>query len=887
MAVSDKNNEPWYADYANYLASRVLPFRSTRQEKQKFFSDLRHYFWDEPFLFKQCADRIIRRCVAGDEAAQILRQCHSGPSGGHHGIATTARKVFEAGFYWLHIFRDARQLVQVCDACQRAGNISSRDETPHKYIQVYEIFDVWGIDSIGPLSSSNGNKYILRLFARFGIPKALISDSGTHFYNYQMEKAMKRLFIEKLKSRWYGPFSVSKDMKNNAIELYNEDENEFIINKQRVKPYQKNVLDTNRDDDITLDDEGEKSLYSLKPAPQAWFQRFASYAIRAGFHHNKTDSSLFIFHKGPDTAYLLLYVDDIILTASSTGLLQHIISSLHNKFSMTDLRPLNYFLSISATRTPTSMSLSQSKYAIEILERANMLKCNPCKTLVDTEKKLGPDGPPITDPTLYRSLVGALQYLTFTRPNLSYAVQQLCLYMHDPREPYLTALKHVLCSIHGTTYLGLQLYQSSTSQLISYIDVDWAGCPATRHSTFGYCVFLGDNLFSWSSKRQHTLSRSSVEAEYREVANVIAKTAWIHNLLRELQAPLFTATLVYYDNVSVVYMSANPVQHQHTKHIEIDFQFVRDKVATGHIRVLHVPSRYQYADIFTKGLPYPLFADFRSMAGNGIAGIKQHHRDLSSDGIRNLVTASGRGRLKEGNASSVERIPSVGSNAYDGERSHAANTSLNNSCTVSFGNYLFAKSQQAIIGLKVAFRSNTSYVRNLEGDDQLTGDLPKYEEYFEKRSSETSINFAAQQVDEFNQEDSPDFDGNTIFVPYDALKYEEAESSTTALYPSNMHEFHQEDGIDFEESFAPVARLEAGVCLPVMDQRGMPTHDGSEGYAYPGWIRGICLPHAMWYILGELAREEVQSPKSVLEVEKKEEEPEEEEELEEDEEPKE
>ncbi|GJZ92239.1 putative nucleotidyltransferase, ribonuclease H [Tanacetum coccineum] len=111
MAISDKNDEPWYADYANYLASRVLPFRSTRQEKQKFFSDLRHYFWDEPFLFKQCANRIIRRCVAREEAAQILRQCHNGPSEGHHGIATTARKVFEAGFYWLHIFRDARKLV--------------------------------------------------------------------------------------------------------------------------------------------------------------------------------------------------------------------------------------------------------------------------------------------------------------------------------------------------------------------------------------------------------------------------------------------------------------------------------------------------------------------------------------------------------------------------------------------------------------------------------------------------------------------------------------------------------------------------------------------------------------------------------------------------------
>ncbi|GKB04981.1 reverse transcriptase domain-containing protein [Tanacetum coccineum] len=99
MTISDKSNETRYADYANYLASRILPFRSTRQEKQMFFNDLRHYFWDESFLFKQCANQIILRCVAGNEAAQILRQCRSGPLGGHHGITATARKVFEARFY--------------------------------------------------------------------------------------------------------------------------------------------------------------------------------------------------------------------------------------------------------------------------------------------------------------------------------------------------------------------------------------------------------------------------------------------------------------------------------------------------------------------------------------------------------------------------------------------------------------------------------------------------------------------------------------------------------------------------------------------------------------------------------------------------------------------
>ncbi|GJS45716.1 ribonuclease H-like domain-containing protein [Tanacetum coccineum] len=234
------------------------------------------------------------------------------------------------------------------------------------------------------------------------------------------------------------------------------------------------------------------------------------------------------------------------------------------------------------------------------------------KAPIDIEKKLEPEGSPVTDPTLYRSLVGSLQYLTFTRPDLSYAVQQLCLYMHDPREPHLNAMKRVLRYLRGTTDLGLQLFRSTTSQLIAYSDADWAGCPATRRSTSGYCVFLGDNLLTWSSKRQDTLSRSSVEAEYRGVANTVAETSWIRNLLRELHTSLFTATLVYCDNVSAVYMSANPVQHQRTKHIEIDIHFVRDKVAAGHVRVLHVPSRFQYADIFTKGLPYPLFADFRS-----------------------------------------------------------------------------------------------------------------------------------------------------------------------------------------------------------------------------------------------------------------------------------
>nr|GEV84318.1 hypothetical protein [Tanacetum cinerariifolium] len=173
------------------------------------------------------------------------------------------------------------------------------------------------------------------------------------------------------------------------------------------------------------------------------------------------------------------------------------------EFDMTDLGALNYFLGISATRSSTGLFLSQKKYACELLERANMVNCNPSRTPVDTDFKLGPEG-----------------------------VAQICLYMHDLREPHFPALKRILRYVRG------------------------------------------DNLLSWSFKRQHTISRSSVEAEYRGVANVVAEAAWLRNLL---------------------------LQHQQMKHIEIYIHFVRDMVQTGHIRVLHVPSRYRYADIFTKG----------------------------------------------------------------------------------------------------------------------------------------------------------------------------------------------------------------------------------------------------------------------------------------------
>ncbi|GJR07039.1 ribonuclease H-like domain-containing protein [Tanacetum coccineum] len=301
----------------------------------------------------------------------------------------------------------------------------------------------------------------------------------------------------------------------------------------------------------------QRSLYGLKQAPRAWFQQFVGYATRAGFYHSHFDSSLFIYRQGSQFAYLFIYMDDIILTASSPVLLQQIINSLHNEFDMTNLGDLNYFLGIYATRSLTSLFLSQKKYALQLLERAHMVNCNPS----------------------WHQLIQSLNWVW---------------------KVFLFRILLYIVVLQGAALCCTQTYLLIRSRDYGL----WS--PVVR---FRY-YFPGDNLLSWSSKRQHILSRSSAKAEYRSVANVVAQTAWLRNLLRELHSPLSIATLVYCDNISAVYMFANPVQHQRTKHIEINIHFVRDMVTDGEVRVLHVPSRYQYADIFTKGQPSVLFEDF-------------------------------------------------------------------------------------------------------------------------------------------------------------------------------------------------------------------------------------------------------------------------------------
>ncbi|KAK1626474.1 hypothetical protein QYE76_000831 [Lolium multiflorum] len=221
------------------------------------------------------------------------------------------------------------------------------------------------------------------------------------------------------------------------------------------------------------------------------------------------------------------------------------------------------------------------QYALELLDRANMLHCNPISTPVDTRAKLSAnDGTPFPDAALYRSLAGALQYLTLTRPDIAYAVQQICLFMHCPKTSHYQLIKRVLRYLRGTTHLGLQFFRSSSHELTAYSDADWAGCPDTRKSTSGFCVFLGSNLATGSSN------------------NCILRQRECH----------------------VSFLQSRPTPTNEA--LEIDLHFVRDRVALGEAKVLHVPTTSQFADIFTKGLPSPVFTDFRSSLNIGATDVQ-------------------------------------------------------------------------------------------------------------------------------------------------------------------------------------------------------------------------------------------------------------------------
>lgn len=352
----------------------------------------------------------------------------------------------------------------------------------------------------------------------------------------------------------------------------------------------------------------DKSLYGLKQAPRAWFSRLSGALLQLRFQASKADVSLFIFNKGGIHMYILIYVDDIIIVSSSTLATDRLLDQLRKDFAVKDLGPLNYFLGIEVHHTSNGLVLTQRKYIEDLLLRTSMEATKGVASpMLPTDKLSLDDGDPLSpeDTTKYRSVVGALQYLSFTRPDISFSVNKVCQFLSRPTTVHWTAVKCILRYLRHTCDLDLSFTKSGSLLLSAFSDADWAGNPDDRRSTGGYTIFYGGNLISWSSRKHPTVSRSSTEAEYKEIANATAELIWIQVLLRELHISQPRSPVLWCDNIGATYLTANPIFHRRAKHVEVDYHFVRERVASKQLDVHIISSKDQLADLMTKPLPAP------------------------------------------------------------------------------------------------------------------------------------------------------------------------------------------------------------------------------------------------------------------------------------------
>lgn len=353
-----------------------------------------------------------------------------------------------------------------------------------------------------------------------------------------------------------------------------------------------------------------KALYGLRQAPRAWYALFSTHLQSLGFHNSLADTSLFVLSQDSDITYVLIYVDDIIVTGNNSTFITTLLSQLQTNFALKDLGDLHYFLGIEVLKTSNGLILTQHKYALDLLLKAGMTDCKPSLSPSSVKPSTVDDSIPFLDVQFYRSIVGSLQYLTITKPEISHAVNYVCQFMHAPSQSHFAAVKRILRYIKGSLDQGLYFTPSSLF-LTAFCDADWAGDHLDRKSTSGFCVFLGDNLISWSAKKQGTVSRSSTEAEYRALAHTTAELMWLLQLITDLHISLEGVPVIFCDNLSAIALASNPVFHARTKHIEVDYHFIREKVLTKQVCIHHVGSEAQTADIFTKPVSV---ARFQSLA---------------------------------------------------------------------------------------------------------------------------------------------------------------------------------------------------------------------------------------------------------------------------------
>lgn len=313
----------------------------------------------------------------------------------------------------------------------------------------------------------------------------------------------------------------------------------------------------------------KKSLYGLKQAPRAWFSTLRDTLLAFGFKDSHTDQSLFYYNANGVRAFFLVYVDDILLMGSFDEFIQSVMDYLSSKFAIKDLGALSYFLGVEACWDKNGVLLTQTKYIKDILARTHMSKFNSVSTLVDysTKTTKSPKDNDVFHATLDRQVVGSLQYLSITRPDLAFAISKATQHMHDLKHIHWTHVKCILHYLAGTIDMGIYLRKSNNLQLHIYYDADWGGSKLDRKSTTGFTIYLGPNLISWRSKKQQAVSRSSTKFEYRAIATATSELLWLQSLLQEIGFSLPCAPTLWYNNLGATYLTASPIFYTRSRHL--------------------------------------------------------------------------------------------------------------------------------------------------------------------------------------------------------------------------------------------------------------------------------------------------------------------------------
>ncbi|KAK4258396.1 hypothetical protein QN277_007851 [Acacia crassicarpa] len=361
----------------------------------------------------------------------------------------------------------------------------------------------------------------------------------------------------------------------------------------------------------------KKALYGLKQAPRAWNTRIDEYFQKNGFVKSPYEHALYTKrNEDGDIMIVCLYVDDMIFTGNNPGMFVEFKKAMTREFEMTDIGEMSYFLGVEVEQREEGIFMSQKKYAQEILNRFRMKDCKPMSTPIEKGTKLTVHSTrkPV-NPTLYKSLVGSLRYLTFTRPNIMYAVGLISRYMEQPKQDHFRTAKRILRYIKGTINHGLFYTHSQDSRIVGYSDSDYGGDIDDRKSTSGYAFHIGSAIFSWSSKKQQTVALSSCEAEYMAAAACTCQAIWLKNILNELHQKQEGPVTIYVDNKSAISLAKNPVSHNRSKHIDTKYHFIREQVKNKVVELIYCRTEEQIADIFTKPLKADVFHKLKSMIG--------------------------------------------------------------------------------------------------------------------------------------------------------------------------------------------------------------------------------------------------------------------------------